>query len=142
MLTIPAAIIEEMLAHLRTDYPDEGCGLLGGQNGTVSHHWPTTNVEPDDKYVRYLIDPKEQIKAEEAIDELGLELTAIYHSHTHTPAYPSPTDVRTSYYPDSFYVLVSLTDPANPIIKAYKIIKSDPWGITGEIVEDELVIQP
>ncbi len=140
MLTIPAAIIEEMLAHLRSDYPDEGCGLLGGLAGVVSHHWPTTNAEPDDKYVRYLIEPKEQLAAEEEMDQLGQELTAIYHSHTHTPAYPSPTDVRTAYYPESFYVLVSLTDPQNPIIRAYKIIKPDPWGVQGEIVEDELKI--
>ncbi len=140
MLKIPIAIYEEMLAHLRQDYPDEGCGLLGGNAGLVKRHWPTTNVEPEDKYVRYLIDPKEQLAADEAIDELGLELTAIYHSHTHSPAYPSPTDVRTAYYPDSFYVLVSLTDPQNPVIHAYKIVKPDPWGATGEILEEELVL--
>lgn len=140
-LTIPEAIVAEILTHLRQAYPDEGCGLLGGQAGTVSRHWPTTNVEPTNKYVRYLIDPKEQLAAEEAMDELDLELVAIYHSHTHTPAYPSPTDVRTAYYPDSFYVLVSLTDPANPIIRAFKIVKPDPWGEHGEIIEQELVIE-
>ncbi len=141
MLTIPASIVEEMLAHLRQAYPDEGCGLLGGRDGVVNLHWPTTNVEPENKYVRYLIDPKEQLAAEEAIDELDLELTAIYHSHTHTQAYPSPTDVRTAYYPDSYYVLVSLTERDNPVIRAYKIIKPDPWGADGEIVEEELKIE-
>ena len=140
MVTIPGAIIEEMLAHLRADYPDEGCGLLGGLAGVVSRHWPTTNVEPTDKYVRYLIDPREQLAAEEEMDAADLELTAIYHSHTHTPAYPSPTDVRTAYYPDSFYILVSLTDPANPVVRAYRILKADPWGDQGQIVEVELVI--
>ncbi len=140
MLEISRAIVEEMLAHLRQWYPDEGCGLLGGQNGVVSRHYPTPNVEPENKYIRYLIDPKAQLAAEEELDELGLELAAIYHSHTHTPAYPSPTDVRTAYYPDSYYVLVSLTDPQEPIIKAYKIVKPDPWGDTGEIVEQVLKI--
>jgi [CysO sulfur-carrier protein]-S-L-cysteine hydrolase len=140
MLRIPAEIYEAMLTHLRQDYPDEGCGLLGGLDGVVSQHWPTTNVEPEDKYIRYLIDPQEQLAAEEAIDQLGLELTAIYHSHTHTPAYPSPTDVRTAYYPDSYYVLVSLSDPQNPVIRAFKIEKPDPWGESGEIIEKELII--
>ncbi len=140
MLKIPANLYAEMLEHLRADYPDEGCGLLGGRDGLVSRHFPTTNVEPVDKYIRYLIDPKAQLAAEEALDEEDLELAAIYHSHTHTPAYPSPTDVRTAYYPDSFYVLVSLTDPANPVIKAYKIHKPDPWGAAGEITEEELEI--
>ena len=140
MLTIPAAIIEEILTHLRTAYPDEGCGLLGGRDGLVSRHWPTTNVEPDDKYVRYLIDPRQQLDAEEEMDAAGLELTVIYHSHTHSPAYPSPTDVRTAYYPDSFYLLISLTEPANPVIRAYRIVKPDPWGDQGEVIEDELLI--
>lgn len=140
MLIIPAKIYAEMLEHLRQDYPDEGCGLLGGKDGVVSRHFPTTNVEPHDKYIRYLIDPKEQLAAEEELDEQDLELVAIYHSHTHTPAYPSPTDVRTAYYPDSYYVLVSLTDPANPVINAYKIHKPDPWGVTGEITKEELTI--
>lgn len=141
MLKIPATILAEMLEHLRQDYPDEGCGLLGGRDGLVSRHFPTTNVEPDDKYIRYLIDPKEQLAAEEALDDENLELMAIYHSHTHSPAYPSPTDVRTAYYPDSYYVLVSLTDPANPVVYAYKIHKPDPWGVTGEIVQEELVVR-
>ena len=141
MLKIPASIYGEMLEHLRSDYPDEGCGLLGGRGGVVSRHFPTTNAEPEDKYIRYLIDPREQLAAEEALDDEDLELVAIYHSHTHTLAYPSPTDVRTAYYPDSFYVLVSLTDPANPVIHAYKIHKPDPWGASGEITEEELVIE-
>ena len=141
MLIIPAAIYQEMLEHLRQAYPDEGCGLLGGREGKVSRHFPTTNVEPEDKYIRYLIDPKEQLAAEEALDEQDLELVAIYHSHTHTPAYPSPTDVRTAYYPDSYYVLLSLTDPTKPVIRAYKIHKPDPWGATGQITEEELVIE-
>lgn len=134
-LTIPAQIIEEMLAHLRSVYPEEGCGLLGGKAGQVSRHYTTTNVEPENKQIRYLIEPRQQLEAEEELDELGLELTAIYHSHPKTEARPSPTDVRTAYYPDAFYVLVSLADYDNPVIRAYKIVKPDPWGATGEIIE-------
>ncbi len=140
MLKIPAKILAELVAHLREDYPDEGCGLLGGKDGKVSRHYPTTNVEPENKYIRYLIDPRQQMAAEEELDEAGLELVAIYHSHTHTQAYPSPTDVRTAYYPDAYYLLVSLTEPENPVVRAFKIIKPDPWGDTGEIREQPFEI--
>lgn len=139
-LTIPASILEEMLAHLRSVYPEEGCGLLGGKDGQASKHYPTTNVEPENKQIRYLIEPRQQLEAEEALDELGLELITIYHSHPKTQARPSPTDVRTAYYPDAFYVLVSLADYDNPVVKAYKIVKPDPWGETGEIIEYPLEI--
>ncbi len=139
-LTIPAYIYEEMLNHLRGVYPDEGCGLLGGSAGLVSKHYPTSNIEPENKQIRYLIEPHQQLAAEEELDESGLELIAIYHSHPKTQARPSPTDVRTAYYPDAFYVLVSFADYENPVIKAYKINKPDPWGDIGEIIEKELSI--
>jgi len=111
--------------------------LLGGQGGLVSRHYPTENVAPEDKPKRYLVNPRQQLQAQEQLEAANLELSAIYHSHIHTPAYPSPTDVRTAYYPDSYYVLVSFAEPANPVIRAYKIVKPDLWGESGEIVEQE-----
>ena len=44
------------------------------------------------------------------IDEQGWELWAIYHSHTHSEAYPSETDIRLAFYPDARYLLLSLAD--------------------------------
>jgi proteasome lid subunit RPN8/RPN11 len=139
-ITVPAQIWKEMLAHLRSVYPEEGCGMLGGKDGRVIKHYPTTNVEPENKQIRYLIDPHQQLAAEEDMDEQGLEVLAIYHSHPKTQARPSPTDVRTAYYPDAFYLLVSFADFENPDFRAYKILKPDPWGDTGEIVEKDLEI--
>lgn len=140
-LVIPAQILGEILEHLRSVYPEEGCGLLGGAAGRVVQHYPTTNVEPENKQIRYLIDPRQQLEAEETIEKNSLELIAIYHSHPKTPARPSPTDVRTAYYPDAFYLLVSFADAANPDIRAYKIAKPDPWGDSGEIIEQILEIE-
>jgi proteasome lid subunit RPN8/RPN11 len=114
--------------------------MLGGTEGRALNHYPTTNVEPENKQIRYLIDPHQQLKAEEEIDASGLEVLAIYHSHPKTPARPSPTDVSTAYYQDAFYVLVSFANYEHPDLRAYKIIKPDPWGETGEIVEQELEI--
>ena len=140
MVVIPATILGEMIEHLRKGFPDEACGLLGGKDGKVWLHQPTTNIEPENKKIRYLIEPREQLHFEEELDRQDLELVGIYHSHTHTPARPSPTDVRTAYYPDTYYILVSLTDYDHPDVRAYKIVKPDPWGETGEIVEQELKI--
>jgi proteasome lid subunit RPN8/RPN11 len=135
MVVIPRSILAEILTHLRTAYPDEGCGLLGGKDGKVLKHYPTNNVEPENKRIRYLIDPKQQLEAEAEIDANDWELTAIYHSHTFTPAYPSPTDVRTAYYPDSYYIIVSFMEYNTPDIRAYKIHKTDSWGDSGEVEE-------
>jgi proteasome lid subunit RPN8/RPN11 len=51
----------------------------------------------------------------------GLELVAIYHSHPETEAYPSETDKRLAYYPEAYYILTSLKDPQNPIVRVFRI---------------------
>ena len=59
----------------------------------------------------YRLDPKEQFQAFNEFDELGWELGGIFHSHTHTEAYPSPTDRAQAFYPEALYLLVSLARP-------------------------------
>jgi proteasome lid subunit RPN8/RPN11 len=50
----------------------------------------------------------------------GVELVGVWHSHTHTDAYPSDTDVRQAMEPGWVYVLVSLKH-AEPVMRAYRI---------------------
>lgn len=79
------------------------------------HETPTT---------RYLIDPREQLKAFRSIDAAGEELLGIYHSHPVSQPYPSPTDRVEAHYPDAFYVLVSLRT-GQPEVRAYRIGADD-----------------
>jgi proteasome lid subunit RPN8/RPN11 len=55
------------------------------------------------------------------LEEAGLELVGIYHSHTHSDAYPSPTDLRLAFYPDAHYLLVSLEDRSEPVLRGFTI---------------------
>ncbi len=68
---------------------------------------------------------------------------AIVHSHTHSPARPSPTDIgQARSYPDALWILVSLAeaeaDPATgePGIRAWQIIDGELFevGLTREPV--------
>jgi proteasome lid subunit RPN8/RPN11 len=68
------------------------------------------------------------------MDDEGLELAGIYHSHTHSEAYPSETDRRLAFYPDSRYLILSLSDRENPVLKAFRIEEG------GEVAEEELSI--
>ncbi len=47
----------------------------------------------------YVMDPREQMRIMEEIDEAGQDLLAIYHSHTRSAAYPSRTDVELAFFP-------------------------------------------
>jgi proteasome lid subunit RPN8/RPN11 len=73
--------------------------------------------------VTYRLDPGEQYRVFMEIEEEGRELLAIYHSHSHSPAYPSATDLGLAFYPDCFYLIISLADRARPTIRAFRIVE-------------------
>ena len=131
MLTIPKQIVDQILAHARDVYPNESCGILGGRNSVPTHLYQVKNTDPNPT-VRYLMDTQEQFWVFKNLRHNGLEVVAIYHSHPHTEAYPSPTDVSLAYYPEAYYILTSLQDPQNPMQRAFKIVDGK---ITEEPIE-------
>ena len=119
MLTIPTALYEEIIAHCRSRFPKEACGILAGHDGAVAQVYPMTNVE--DSPIGYAMDPKEQLHIEKQMRQRQQRMVGVYHSHTAGAAYPSSVDVRLAISPDVSYVLVSLKDPKEPDFKSYRI---------------------
>ena len=105
--------------------PDEACGLLvgplgrnGEPTGAISEARPCRNA--DASAVTYTVDPRDMLAAMRAAEARGHEVVGVWHSHTHTEGYPSPTDVRQAVDPAWLYVIVSLRDLA-PMLRAYRI---------------------
>lgn len=119
MLKISQALYDEVIAHCRSRYPKEACGILAGKADVVSRVYPMTNVE--DSPVGYSMDPKEQLQADKQMRQQQEQMVGIFHSHTATAAYPSPVDVSLAISPDVSYVLVSLKDQRHPELKSYRI---------------------
>ena len=128
---ISSELAEEMIQHCREGRPNEACGMLGAKAGETEKVFKMANAAQSP--VRYSLEPLEQLAVYNTLDEQGWDLGGVFHSHTHTEAFPSPTDVRLASE-DVPYVIVSLaTEPAE--IRAFRIIKSE-WGAEdGEIVE-------
>ncbi len=133
MFQMSAELSEKMIAHAQTEDPYECCGLLAGKNGIATEIYTITNLPSDDPLIqnldlpadrtlRYFMNPEEQLAAYKKMRENGTEELAVYHSHTHSPAYPSPTDVRLARCPDMYYLIVSLEDKKNPHIRAFRIV--------------------
>lgn len=131
MIEIPQDLRDQMVTHALEGLPHEACGLLAETGIRVEHFFPMTNA--DHSPVTYRLDAKEQIEVFDEIDEKGWELQGIFHSHTHSDAYPSETDRSQAFYPDAHYLLVSLQDRANPVLRGYTIRE-------GEIEEQEVRI--
>jgi [CysO sulfur-carrier protein]-S-L-cysteine hydrolase len=123
-LTISAALAGELIAHARAEVPNEACGILSGSlaTGVATSYYPARNADAS-PYV-YTVAAEDLVRIVFGIEDAGEDLLAIFHSHTHTPAVPSPTDRRSAQYPDAFYLLVTLSDPnASPAqsLRAWRI---------------------
>jgi proteasome lid subunit RPN8/RPN11 len=117
---LPEALAQAMIEHAQAEYPKECCGFLVGPSGDVREQIRLTNIDPD-PVMRYNADPKEMKRAYDELYDRDWEVVGIYHSHTHTPAYPSPTDVKLARDPNAVYVLVSLQDRAHPDLRGFRI---------------------
>ena len=111
MLKVPEAELRAMHDHALAGYPYEACGLMVGHTngdgpGEVVRFVPCTNVAESARV--YTIDPKEHLRAELAAEADGLEVIGVMHSHTHSEAYPSPTDVAQAVDPGWHYVIVTI----------------------------------
>lgn len=124
-------IYEEMLAHARGQAPLEACGILGGRQGQPVRFFPTPNGEQSP--VRYAIPPADLFRVMRTLEGEGLDLLAIFHSHPATQAYPSATDVRLAFYPEACYLIMSLANPEEPVLRAFRIMD-------GQISEENLHI--
>jgi proteasome lid subunit RPN8/RPN11 len=113
-----------VLAHCYEGFPNEACGMLAGPmvdgvpTGEVRAIYPCRNA--DESTRTYTVDSRDLIRAMRDAESHGDELIGVWHSHTHTEAYPSETDVRQAMEPGWLYVLVSLKDE-DPVVRAYRI---------------------
>lgn len=131
MLRIDDALYREMVEHGLREFPNEACGLLAGRDGRPVRFFAMRNL--DASPVSYRLDPKEQLAVFDRMDEEGWELLGIFHTHTHSEAYPSETDLRLAFYPDAYYLVMSLADRDHPVLRAFRIVD-------GEITEEELEV--
>ncbi len=132
MLQLTRATWMEMVGHAYDGLPDEACGLFAGPPGTgkVTAFYPCRNTAASSRV--YTIDPKEHLRADRDAEGRGLEINGVMHSHTHTDAYPSPTDVAQAPDPGWHYVIVSLRQEA-PVLRSYRIVE-------GEIREETVAL--
>jgi proteasome lid subunit RPN8/RPN11 len=131
---VPAQVREAMVANAYACHPEESCGLLAGpEDGSIRMAYPLTNVLHS--HTNYTIDPTEHFRSLKHADRQGWDLIGVFHSHPHTQAYPSVTDVRLAVEPDWLYVLVGMERFDDPAIRGFRIRD-------GEVTEETLTFEP
>jgi proteasome lid subunit RPN8/RPN11 len=122
MLEISERVHAEMVAHAYDGLPEEACGLLAGRPGqaAATRFYACRNAAESSRV--YTVDAKDHLRAERDAEDHGMEIVGVMHSHTHTEAYPSPTDVAQAPDPLWHYLIVSLQREA-PVLRSYRIIE-------------------
>ncbi|MEO6715572.1 MAG: M67 family metallopeptidase [Mycobacteriales bacterium] len=123
MLTIDQSTYDQIVAHARRDHPDEACGLVATRDGRPTRVVAMTNAARSPTF--YEMDPLEQLRVFNDMDDAGEDLLVIYHSHTSTEAYPSRTDITIAGYPEAHYVLVSTRYDDEVEFRSFRIVDSE-----------------
>lgn len=135
MLRIRADLVADIVAHARRDHPDEACGVIAGPAGSEApeRFIPMLNAARSPTF--YEFDSMDLLQLYREMDQRDEEPVVIYHSHTATEAYPSPTDVAYASEPGAHYVLVSTratgSEPGPYELRSFRIVDA--------VVEEEPV---
>lgn len=131
-MRISRELLDDVIAHAREDAPNECVGMIASRDGEAVSVHRARNAAASP--LRYEIDGMEQYEIQNAIEDAGLELGAIYHSHTRSEPLPSQTDINLAFYPEALYVIVGLTAD-EPDVRAWRIVD-------GEVSEARLEVVP
>ena len=127
VLRMDRATYDRIVAHAYDELPHEMCGLIAGppptavpegDAATVAHFDPCRNAAASARV--YTVDPRDHLRADRDAERLGWEIIGVVHSHTHTPAHPSPTDLAQAPDPAWHYAIVSLADQV-PSLRSWRI---------------------
>jgi proteasome lid subunit RPN8/RPN11 len=129
-MRISRELYEEIVAHARSEAPNECCGMIASRDGEAVKVYRATNSAASP--LRYEIDGAEQYRIQMQIEDSGLDLGAIYHSHTRTEPYPSQTDINLAFYPDALYLIVGLAGE-EPEVRAFTIREGQVRGAQLEL---------
>ncbi len=129
-LTLPRALLEEMVQHARTELPNECVGLLAGRLvdgeagrvGRVERRYSLVNAAASPR--EYLSDPKSMFAAMKDMWALGLDVLAVYHSHPTSPPVPSRTDLERNYSSEVVNFIISMLG-AEPEIRGWWLTDRD-----------------
>ncbi len=133
---LPQAIVDDIVEYAVQSYPYEACGLLAGVPGSevVERFYRCRNAAGSARV--YTVDPLDHLRAEREAEAAGHEIIGVVHSHTHTPAYPSPTDVKQAPDRTWHYAIVSLQQDDAPELRSFRIdgdtVTEEPITVTAE----------
>ncbi|MBR1863799.1 MAG: M67 family metallopeptidase [Ruminococcus sp.] len=137
MVYLSAQDYEKIVAHAKKNLPEEACGLIAGvidgEDKIVKEVYLLENTDHSNEH--FTLDPKEQLAAVKDMRTKGLVPLGNWHSHPESPSRPSEEDKRLSFDSKASYMILSLMDPAAPVLNSFHVEERQ------FVTKEELVIK-
>ena len=135
-IVVSKADFDRLVAHARACLPEEACGLVAGSEAEgvrrIEKVYLLENADHSNEH--FSLSPQAQFAAIKDQRANGLRSLGNWHSHPETPSRPSAEDIRLAHDPRASYLILSLADAGNPVLKAFSIVG-------GVAREDELLVE-
>ena len=118
-MIIASVLLEQVVAHARSEAPTECCGLVALKDGraVAVHELENLAASP----LRFEVDGSKLAPLLFELEEADQQ-AAIYHSHTHSEPYPSQTDVNFArWWPGCEWLIIGLENDAEPAVRSFMI---------------------
>jgi len=134
-LRIARSLLDQIVAQARAEAPNECCGIVGGRDGHAVVLKQARNARAS--ALAYEIDGRDLVKIYDELDQAGLQVAIIYHSHTRSDPVPSQTDMNLAspFLPDAVYLIVGVKDPERDDVRAWHIRDAQVSEATLEVEE-------
>lgn len=114
---------ELILKHCTEGMPEESCGLIAGRkegsDNIIEKVYLLTNEDHSNEH--FTMNPREQLAAVKDARAGNLKMLGNFHSHPESPSRPSEEDKKLAYDPGAIYMILSLMEPGEPILRGFHI---------------------
>jgi proteasome lid subunit RPN8/RPN11 len=135
-IAIPRPLVNQILHHAQSLPEQEVCGLIGAHKQKPVSCYPIQNIA-DNPSNHYEMQASEQLEAMRTMQHANEQLFAIYHSHPHTQALPSPTDLELANYPEVLYLIISLNTKGVLEMRGFRLLADNPAQEIILLLEEE-----
>ncbi len=123
MIKLPKEFYDKILDAALKGRPEEICGLIGGtilgDTREVREIYILENIDHSNEH--FSMNPKDQFAAVKDMRSKDIVPLGNFHSHPESPSRPSDEDKRLAFDKNASYMILSLMDENNPVLKSFRI---------------------
>jgi proteasome lid subunit RPN8/RPN11 len=138
-MRVRGEVLDAIRGHARGEHPRECCGVLLGVDDEVIEAVPARNVAAQ-PLRRYEVSPEDHLaqikrcRTSTLVEARATRIVGVYHSHPHSAAVPSPTDLEQAFGEYIYLIAGPVEPPSDVPVRGYQLR-------AGQFEEIDLVVE-